>query len=254
MRLLCSICLILISCHSKSQQESVSEPSQIVNVVDVKKYKVRAHDNYSLSRQTATYIRARLKKTYDSTTDNSIRQAVLIKAEKELTNVLTSSIIPFWYGTPWDFNGYTDVPGRGDIACGYFVSTTLLHSGFNLNRYTLAQQSGFSEAKSLCIEDSLITLENVEAADIYKILQDRGHQDGLYFVGLDFHVGYLLMEEGNLFFLHSNYVARQGVTIEPVEESLAFHSSVFIIVPISSNKSLIKKWLNNEPIKIVKDQ
>ena len=28
-----------------------------------------------------------------------------------------------WMGTPWDFSGTSQVPRKGSIACGYFVST-----------------------------------------------------------------------------------------------------------------------------------
>lgn len=255
MRILKTICisLILLSCNSKPVQDHDSEQSVIVPVVDVKKYMTRPDGTYDHWKQKASSIRAQLKKTYDSTTNHSIRQSVLQKAEKEFAQTLTNSIIPFWYGTPWDFNGYSDVPGKGTIACGYFVSTTLLHAGLNLNRYTLAQQHGLNEAKSLCIEDSVVTLENVDIAGIYKAFEKLNYQNGLYFVGLDFHVGYLMKVDKNLFFLHSNYVAAQGVTIEPIEESEAFHSSAFYIVPITTNRSLVRKWLLNEPIKIFKD-
>jgi hypothetical protein len=38
---------------------------------------------------------------------------------------LSKTIFPHWYGTVWDYNGYTNTPKNGVIACGYFVSTTL---------------------------------------------------------------------------------------------------------------------------------
>ncbi len=50
------------------------------------------------------------------------------------------SIFPHWIGTKWDYNGYTNEPGEDKlIACGYFVSTSLKHMGFNWNRFDLAK-------------------------------------------------------------------------------------------------------------------
>ncbi len=68
---------------------------------------------------------------------------------------LIDSIFPAWYDTPWDFNGISNVPGEGEIACGYFVSTTLKHAGFNLNRYKLAQQGANEIATAICGKSNL---------------------------------------------------------------------------------------------------
>ena len=43
---------------------------------------------------------------------------------------LRDDLLPAWNGTAWAMNGTSQVPGRGSIACGYFVSTTLMHAGF----------------------------------------------------------------------------------------------------------------------------
>ena len=67
-----------------------------------------------------------------------------------LFTTLSKKIFPSWYGTAWDFNGYTEKPLNGEIACGYFVTTTLKHIGFNLNRYKIAQQGPFSITEILC--------------------------------------------------------------------------------------------------------
>jgi hypothetical protein len=52
----------------------------------------------------------------------------------------------------WDYNGYTNTPKNGVIACGYFVSTTLKHFGFNLNRYDVAKKYSSSIVKTLVFE------------------------------------------------------------------------------------------------------
>ncbi len=131
---------------------------------------------------------------------NSIKQSIRRRmangqhSGKDLENYLINEIIPHWYGTPWDFNGYTNIPNEGVIACGYFVSTTLLHAGIQINRYHLAQQAGLNEAKSLAIEDK--NYETIYGIEQLKVALQERYEDGLYFVGLDSHVGYLLIRNG----------------------------------------------------------
>src|SRR5678815_5098001 len=48
---------------------------------------------------------------------------VVAQARTLVTRTIYSEIFPSWYGTAWDFNGTTEVPQQGKIACGYFVST-----------------------------------------------------------------------------------------------------------------------------------
>ncbi|MCL2715253.1 MAG: hypothetical protein FWD68_11870 [Alphaproteobacteria bacterium] len=59
------------------------------------------------------------------------RQRELVReAQSCLTSTLSNSLFPVWYGTPWNFNGTTRVPGQGTIACGYFVTGILSDAGF----------------------------------------------------------------------------------------------------------------------------
>jgi hypothetical protein len=57
--------------------------------------------------------------------DQKARWPGLSKTEKEeiFTSAVTETIIPAWIGTGWDFNGITEKPQQGSIACGYFVTT-----------------------------------------------------------------------------------------------------------------------------------
>lgn len=167
---------------------------------------------------------------------------------------LVNKIIPFWEGTTWSFEGHTSKPKEGEIACGYFVSTTLKHIGLNVNRYKLAQQSPINEAKSLAIKSAVkefsedSTQENIEAIKNYL-------KEGIHFIGFDQnHVGFILKEEGELYLIHSNYMGISGVEIETIEQSEVFSSfSLFYIVELSSNKYLLNAWKNKTPIQIIKE-
>jgi hypothetical protein len=164
------------------------------------------------------------------------------------TSVLIERIIPYWYGTPWDFNGYTAKPGEGVVACGYFVSTTLQHSGVKLNRYKMAQKSSMDGALMLESRDSLL-IRYCSREEFLPVFRNRC-ADGLYMVGLSFHVGYLYKKGEEVYFIHSSYLSPTCVVLEKASESEALgQSKVFVVADITYNKSLIRKWLNNEELK-----
>lgn len=159
---------------------------------------------------------------------------------------LTSEIFPAWYGTTWDYNGYTNYPRKGEIACGYFVSTTLKHIGFNLNRYDLAKKYSSSIVKSLC--DSSSTFNDIEK--MYEFINKQ--DDDLYVVGLSSHVGFIEKKDNEIYFIHSNYIGPVAVEKEIAIESEALNSSsVFVLGNISGNEILLEKWKNNTAFKIV---
>lgn len=162
---------------------------------------------------------------------------------------LLNEIIPYWYKTEWDFNGYTNTPGKGKIACGYFVSTTLKHMGINIDRYKLAQQNPFNEARSLALRDSVYEFK-MKAEDL-KNEFIASFQEGVYFVGLDFHVGYLWFSNGELYFIHSNYINSAGVIFEYAIYSEAFlNTSTYWIAPLSTNNEFIQAWISSTPITV----
>lgn len=169
---------------------------------------------------------------------------------EDFENYLVHYIIPYWYGTEWDFNGYTAVPNDGVIACGYFVSTTLMHLGVKLDRYKLAQQAGLNEAKSLAIlEDKYETIWGIDKLKI--ALTDR-YKDGIYFVGLDNHVGFLYIKKGAPYFIHSNYI-EDRVMMEPALEALAFQSNIYVVAELSTNEALLDKWRKGEIVTVIRN-
>src|SRR5687768_5227389 len=49
------------------------------------------------------------------------RPALIAAARAVVTRSIYEDVLPAWYGTGWDFNGTSEVPQQGKIACGYFV-------------------------------------------------------------------------------------------------------------------------------------
>jgi len=168
--------------------------------------------------------------------------------------LLLNRIIPYWENTTWSFEGHTSKPAIGEIACGYFVSTTLEDVGLSINRYKLAQQSPINEAKSLALKTEVIEInEGSKEENIAQI--DKVLKEGIHFIGFDqSHVGYILKEKGNLYLIHSNYLSGK-VEIEQIEHSEVFESyTKYYIVEISTNDELIENWLKKKEITIIKDR
>lgn len=160
------------------------------------------------------------------------------------TEGLLQEIIPHWYGTPWDFNGYTDTPQKGKIACGYFVSTTLLHSGINLDRYKLAQQAPKDEVIALSLRKPFRGFSGFPASSMATNMNQE-LKEGLYFLGLgESHVGYLLKQDSELYLIHANYTDDAVVTIQPLMESVFKHFANWHLAEITYNRALLKCWLS----------
>lgn len=206
-------------------------------------------NRYDTVKTNVQSQRKKFKARYEAATLAG-KRIVLSEAGKYLHKSLTDTIFYYWYGTKWDFNGYTDIPGEGIIACGYFVSTPLKHCGFNLNRFKLAQQYSLEIVKRISSGDSVLTYRGINAQQFLQ--KTRGEiKDGLYVIGLDNHVGFLLYDGPEVYFIHSSYLTPGTVVRERASGSKALATSrTFVMCNISSNEKLIKKWILGEEIKI----
>lgn len=208
--------------------------------------------DYSYLKKRIVQERDSFKVAYHESNSQVEKYSIIECARSHLYEILINEIVPFWYGIQWDFNGYTDNPNKGKISCSYFVSTTLRDAGFNLNRYVFAQQKPEWEAATLELGSDLTIIENPDRspATVPQKLIRAGITNGLYFVGLDNHVGYLLYLQGEYYFINSNHIKKE-VRIEKAQYSTAFRSSKYWIAGITSNDSLISCWINDYPIEVV---
>ncbi|TNE79799.1 MAG: hypothetical protein EP332_09815 [Bacteroidetes bacterium] len=230
------------------QEDSIPAVEPEVLQLDSSFYHLNADTTlaYSIRLLTHREIEQKWKGHYLSAKTDSAKEAVLLKMGKQLEGLLVNGVFPFWYGTEWDFNGISNKPGEGQIACGYFVSTTLKHIGFNLNRYKLAQQASQKACEVLACGD---TVRRYTPADIAEfIAKTAALPDALYCVGLDYHVGYVLKRKGEWFFIHSSFLSPGTVVLERIENSAAFYSQTYFLTNLSQNPRLLKKWLLEEEI------
>lgn len=177
------------------------------------------------------------------------RKNIMQKSRNYLNQQLADHIFEAWYGTKWNFHGTTQTPQKGSIACGYFVSTTLKHAGFQLPRVKMAQQAASVMIKSLCAPESIKTHRNMEALESYLSKKE----DGLFILGLDKHVGYIYREGDQNYFIHSSLSNGRKVVKEKLEEARTVkRSKVKMIGDLTGHDWLIEQWLESAPIALKK--
>lgn len=163
-------------------------------------------------------------------------------ARLRLYDCISQQMPAYWIGTGWDFNGTTRIPQQGNIACGYFVTTVLQDAGFKINRAKLAQQVSSVMIKQLT--KNIASFSSMPGLKNYITAQGNY---SIFIIGLDFHTGFIIKDKTGIYFFHSNYINRQGVVMEALQNSLALKSSKsFMIGSLSANDGLLKQWLVSE--------
>lgn len=180
------------------------------------------------------------------------RKDLIALSQKYVYKTMVDTIFPFWYDTPWDYNGITQTPGKGKIACGYFVTTTLRDMGFKLERARLAQQASANIIKSVCGEGKtkVIGHNDMDALETYLLSQ----KDGLFIMGLDNHIGFIHKQGELLYAIHSNGVSgSMKVVKEPIRTcKLMLKSKAYYIAALTANSNTHAKWVRKEKIATVK--
>jgi hypothetical protein len=177
--------------------------------------------------------------------DEAARAPVRERAARLLLHRLRDDLLPAWNGTPWSFSGTAAAPGARPIACGYFVSTALEHAGLPVERRRLAQQAAEDIILTLVPESRVARFKRVPLDTFVSAVARRG--DGLYLVGLDYHVGFLVVEGGQVYFHHASNVSG-AVVREPALTSTALARSSYRVVGKMLDASLVEAWLEGRLI------
>ena len=211
-------------------------------------FDLTAHlEAYTLAKETTTLQRKKLYQAWK--TAPNLQSKTIEQAKQYLYKALSEDIFYYWYGTVWDFNGTTEEPRKGKIACGYFVTTTLKHIGFDLPRYKLAQQPASIIIKTLCKPSSIKSFNSLSKLKTHLDKQSLG----LYIVGLDTHVGYLFQADDGLYFIHASYSGKRQVSKELWSKSQVLaNSKLYMVGNLLDNDKLIKQWLQEQKISIKK--
>lgn len=186
------------------------------------------------------------------TVDKVHQDGLVALAKGYISTTLSDSIWSHWYGTPWDFCGTSIEPGFGKIACEYFVTTTLEHVGYRIDRVKLAQQAASVIIATMCGEGKTKIIGNNNYVDLEDYIMSR--KDGLYICGLDNHVGFIQKNDNKAYFIHSSGLSGQlKVMKEEIESSHAIQcSQAYYVGSLTANESNLIKWIKKEKIDLVK--
>ena len=169
------------------------------------------------------------------------QKEIVREAQAYLSTTITDSLFSYWYGTPWSFNGTTKVPGQGTIACGYFVTSILSDAGFKIPRVKWAQSA--SEPVIVKIASNIKRFRRQPMSKIIEYLNNQG--DGLYIVGLDYHVGFISKLGNDYRFIHSSYYRPEiGVMAEPLEGHNPLNDSNYRVIGKLLDLEMTKNWIN----------
>jgi hypothetical protein len=210
------VILLLFACNSKSQ--TYDEFKQ-----QIAKSRDKIYSDYIVA---------------DSTHKDSI-----VKYSQEFLRIITNEMFAYWYYTPWDFNGITEVPRNGKIACGFFVTTILRDIGFNIPRIAWGQLASETMIKKLNPKVKKFSNKRIEVVIDYF----KSKQDGVYIVGLDTHVGFVFKEGSNIKFVHSNYYKPEiGVMAEDLKGNNPINDASYRVVGQIYHYEMALKWILGE--------
>ena len=222
--LLTGLILSMISCMHEEKQQALEFEVPSVAPVEIDK---PVYDSFKVEVQNQKHYLKDTPATYVS---------------GYLFRLISEDIYYYWKGTPWDFNGTKQVPQKGSIACGYFVTNTLSDLGFRIQRIRLAMAPSSEMIKKLCTDIRKFT----EFAELQNYIAGQPAKSVLI-VGLDYHTGYILKDSVQSYFLHSNYVNRKGVIKEKIENSAVLkNNKTFMIGSLTGNHIILEKWISDE--------
>lgn len=202
-------------------------------------------ESYNEARAQIEAKRVSLLSSLTKAENSTQKSVVLDQAREALAHTAYSEIFEHWYGTPWDFNGTTEAPGRGKIACGYFVTTVLRDLGLKVERAKLAQQASENIILSLTTNPHIKRYRRTPMKDFVEEVRTWG--PGLFIVGLDVHVGFIMNVDDEVYFIHSSYIDPFCVVKERAIESKILASSKYrVLGKITADDEFVLKWLRGD--------
>ncbi|MFT3681627.1 MAG: hypothetical protein QM791_15255 [Ferruginibacter sp.] len=201
------ILISLFACNAAPDPVSKDAPARRVAITTV-------NCDYQASKTSCKKIFAAYK-----------QQPTAVSKER-LIKFICDSLMPCWYGTPWDFNGTSTQPGTGSIACGYFVTTVLQDAGVTINRSKMAQC-----ASSILVEKTCTAIERYSNKTIEHFVNGvKLKGKGLYITGLDAHTGFIYNDGREVYFIHSSIYPPRTVVKEKALESAALRYTKFRMI------------------------
>jgi hypothetical protein len=217
------LCIYIASCNTTTQPNNI--PLTEINT------------KYKILKQQINNTKLQIAKQHKSVDANNSQ-----KIAKQFIQLFEQKMVPAWLGTAWNFNGTTTTPLTGQIACGYFVTTTLLHMGYPIDRVKYAQCASSQMMKYL-VDSTHYKNYSPNSFDFF-ITKLKKKEDFLAVIGLDKHTGYLLKSNNQLYFVHSSYIGNRGVVKQIAQYSNELKGSRWRSVAfLTEDKFFLEKWL-----------
>ncbi|MGJ8723084.1 MAG: hypothetical protein ACSHYB_00890 [Roseibacillus sp.] len=179
--------------------------------------------------------------------DSTAEKELIENEARALLEAQLPQLMRCWLGTPWDFNGTSQTPGDGKIACGYFVSTVLRDAGFEVERFRLAQQASQNIIRTFLARDEIHISTSTTYEDFLQQVIARG--PGVRIVGLDTHVAFLIVNpDQSINFIHSSGARPWTVVDEgPSQAAVLAASNYRVTGNLTENPKVIQQWLAQNP-------
>lgn len=198
----------------------------------------------------------KFRKQWRQAREPETRAEVRRRAKEFVVRTIIADIFPAWMGTPWHMGKDDDAamphqPGKR-VSCSYFVTAVLQNVGLVLDSRTR-----WANSRALHIQHSLapgpndiLRYPSISPRELDTWMEKL--KPGLYLIGLNCHVGFILIADGQARFIHSNYVdPYQGVSDEPVAESRAIANSQEVgywVSRLFQDDRLIEFWLTGREV------
>jgi hypothetical protein len=229
MKLFCFLPVLLFFNNCTTKQKTIKQPPQ--NTIP----SVLSPINYD-SCKTAIQFKKQGQKLLWNDLSKTAK-------EKIFTTAVTETIVPAWIGTAWDFNGTTETPQKGYIACGYFVTTVLRDAGLPIARVKLAQCASEQMITSLVQSKYISHFSNKTIEDFIHAIKNQGY--GLYIVGLDNHTGFIYNDGKDVYFIHSTFIGTRNVQKENAATNGILRQSKYkVLGKISADEKVLERWVN----------
>jgi hypothetical protein len=137
------------------------------------------------------------------------------------------------------------------VGCSYFVTSVLLSAGVKLdNRFTFAQAPAIHIQRSLApAKSDLHRHFSIPAQSLHDRIAALG--EGLYIIGLDTHVGFVVVRDDQVRLVHASYTEDRVVTDEPLLGATAIDNSRpkgYFVSPLFQDVRLVDLWLRDRPV------
>ena len=199
--------------------------------------------SYAEAIENIKVQRTRLAKEWRAKSSPGLEQAA---TQELLKGVLDLS--EYWLGTRWALGApQTTKPQVGKVNCGTFVGRILNDAGFQVRVKKLQRQPSQLIIKSFVGGKRVRKFSNASMKKFLASVREMG--PGLYIIGLDFHVGFLLQTEDDLRFIHASFET-ETVVNESAASAMPITSSKYRVVGKILSPTNIRSWLGGDRIEV----